>query len=277
MSRSEGTPSSTPAPPAPAPADNIVAKVAIRVPPFWPEQPAIWFAQLESQFANAGINADATKFNTIVGSMDGKMLTQVSDAVLHPPDEAKYDNLKRCIIERFSDSEQRKMTKMLSELELGDKKPSQLYNELKQLGGTNVTEDFLITIWLQRLPIHVRRICASVQGDKKQLPAVADEIMDCGHSQVNSIAVKNSEPNSVADGLEKKIDELTKAISALHQSGNFGQRYRSRSRSAASKCSETQDSQSSGDNVSSLCYYHRRFGSNARKCRSPCNFQNPKN
>lgn len=117
------------------------------------------------------------------------MLTQVSDAVLHPPADAKYENLKRCIIERFSESEQRKMTKMLSELELGDKKPSQLYNELKQLGGSNVTEEFLITIWLQRLPIHVRRICASVQGDKKQLPTVAKEIMDCGHSQVNSIAI----------------------------------------------------------------------------------------
>jgi hypothetical protein len=39
-----------------------INRVGIRVPPFWPEKPAVWFAQLEGQFALPNITQDATKF-----------------------------------------------------------------------------------------------------------------------------------------------------------------------------------------------------------------------
>lgn len=34
------------------------------MPPFWPEEPALWFAQIKSQFAITEITADTTKFFT---------------------------------------------------------------------------------------------------------------------------------------------------------------------------------------------------------------------
>lgn len=46
------------------------------------------------------------------------MLSLASDVVVNSPNAAKYGNLKKVIIEQFSDSDQRKM---LSGIDLGDK------------------------------------------------------------------------------------------------------------------------------------------------------------
>lgn len=105
-------------------------------------------------------------------------------------------------------------------MELGDKKLSQLFNELKQLAGSNVKEEFLLTIWLQRLPIHVRRICASGQGVQKQFSAVADEIMESGNSLVNSISQNNNcnLVNIDKNDCTKIVAEFTSAVQALNNS-----------------------------------------------------------
>jgi hypothetical protein len=40
----------------------VVSRMVVRLPPFWPEQPAMWFAQAEAQFTLAGISTENTKF-----------------------------------------------------------------------------------------------------------------------------------------------------------------------------------------------------------------------
>jgi len=46
--------------------------VGIRIPPFWAENPAVWFAQLEGQFALSNITQDATKFYYVISQLDRK-------------------------------------------------------------------------------------------------------------------------------------------------------------------------------------------------------------
>jgi hypothetical protein len=43
-----------------------ISRVGIRAPPFWPEKPAVWFAQLEGQYVLARITQDATKFYHLI-------------------------------------------------------------------------------------------------------------------------------------------------------------------------------------------------------------------
>ncbi|XP_037822633.1 uncharacterized protein LOC119611204 [Lucilia sericata] len=128
---------------APNTNETSIQRVSVKVPPFWPERPEIWFAQVEAQFDMGNIVRDLSKFNTIVAAKESNVLAQISDAVLQPPDSGKYDNLKKCIIERFSDSEQKKTQKLLSDMELGDRRPSQLINELRDLSKDKVSENYL--------------------------------------------------------------------------------------------------------------------------------------
>lgn len=67
------------------PAAPLIAPINIKVPPFWRANPRIWFCQIEAQFANSRVSSDSTKYNTVVASLEGIILAQVSDIILNPP------------------------------------------------------------------------------------------------------------------------------------------------------------------------------------------------
>jgi hypothetical protein len=49
---------------------DVINRVGVRVPPFWTEKPAVWFAQLEGQFALSVITQDETKFYNVISHLD---------------------------------------------------------------------------------------------------------------------------------------------------------------------------------------------------------------
>ncbi|GBN66101.1 hypothetical protein AVEN_204398-1 [Araneus ventricosus] len=69
-----------------------VSRIAVKMPPFWRENPAIWFSQLESQFITSGIVQDSTKYHTVVASVETEILSQVSDIITSP---LAYEDIAR--------------------------------------------------------------------------------------------------------------------------------------------------------------------------------------
>jgi hypothetical protein len=72
-----------------------------RRPLFWYDNPKEWFAQLEAQFAIMQTTTDKSRFDRLVCAIDGKVLTQVADAVENPPAQGKYEHMKARILEAF--------------------------------------------------------------------------------------------------------------------------------------------------------------------------------
>ncbi|XP_008189245.1 uncharacterized protein LOC103311416 [Acyrthosiphon pisum] len=130
-----------------------VSRVSVKAPPFWKGDPNIWFAQIEAQFALSGITNDTTKYYHVISAVDTEILTQVTDIIQRPPEANKYDTLKARLINIFTDSEEKKLRKLLSEVELGDRKPSTLLNEMQRLGGSALSAELLKSLWLQHLPV----------------------------------------------------------------------------------------------------------------------------
>lgn len=251
-------------------------KVSVKLPPFWPDKPAVWFAQVEAQFQIAGIVQESTKYNYVISQLDHRVAGEVDDIITSPPPKNQYSFLKTELIRRLSISEEQRIRQLLSDVELGDRKPSQFLRHLKSLGGSaSPDQKFLRELWMRRLPQNIQAILTSQSDlDLDKLADLADKIIELSGPS-SSVFCTSSAPMAIApptdllQDLTAKVAELTKQVSALS----------SRSRSV-SRDDSRQSSRSSSPSSSKRCWYHRRFGHNAKKCILPCDWnvsENSKN
>lgn len=249
-----------------------VNRVGLKLPPFWDKHPILWFASIEAQFAVSGITQDTTKYYSVISTLTSDILNYVSDIVLTPPDTDKYQTLKSRLIADFSDSEQRKIKAVLSELVLGDDKPSHLLRKMKQLAGKTLGEDFLKTLWLQRLPTQAQAILSVSEDSLDKLALMADKIHETTSVSVDEVkCTKNSFPEF--SELRAQIAELSKQVERLSRGRERQKRdnenihFSHRQRSKTPRNREPRDQ----------CWYHWKFGDAAKRCKSPCCFKNQGN
>ncbi|GFU54985.1 uncharacterized protein NPIL_505081 [Nephila pilipes] len=89
--------------------NNQITHVAVKPSPFWKHKSALWFVRLETQFDLAKISLNTTNFNYVLSAVDSDILDSVSDLVLKPPENGRYEVLKKRSIEVHSESEASKI------------------------------------------------------------------------------------------------------------------------------------------------------------------------
>lgn len=254
-----------------------VCKIGVRIPPFWPEEPEIWFAQIEGQFAISGITSDATKFHHVVSQLENKYSREVKDLIIKPPATDKYQTLKSELIRRLTASKEKKTMQLLHHEELGDRKPSQFLRHLRGLASPDIPNDFLKTIWMSRLPVGIQQLIASQPASSTldNLATLADQVLDISLSSP-AVAATSSPPTpgSVLNDLVHEVAELRRQMQHLSMQRDRSPRSYSRSgdRRRRNRSSSRTRSQSNY-RMHPLCFYHSRFGSKARDCIKPCDFE----
>lgn len=260
-----------PDPPHPTP---DISAVSIKLLPFWPADPEVWFAQVEAQFSCRRITSLRSRFDYVVSSLTPEFAAEVRDLLLRPPADNPYTALKEQLTKCTALSEQRRLQQLFTGEELGDRKPTQLLRRMQQLLGDRPGLDTssLRELFLQCLPSNVRMVLASSPDitSLDNLAEMADKVMEVAAPSVGSVtkpSAPNTDPTLIAEvgGLHSDVARLEKLVQKLTRSRSLSQDNR------RSPCRSPTPTPPHPDS-DTLCWFHRKFGDQARNCRTPCSW-----
>lgn len=259
---------------SPSPNDEV-ARVSVKIPPFWPEKPEIWFFQVEAQFSICGIVAEETKFNYLVSQLEPKFVESLWD-IISDDSRTKYTAAKERLLNTFRESENKRLQRLLTGLDLGDMKPSQLLQRMRNLATDGISDKVLKTLFLQKMPDSVRNVVCISDDDIEKIATMADRIVEnqpkkelySASSDVPPIPVDAvSELKQQIAILENKLDQLTVTSS---------RKPRSQARNIVRSSNGRSRSRNRYNPSGKYCYYHFRFGEKCypEKCKAPCAWRN---
>ncbi|XP_037950872.1 uncharacterized protein LOC119681682 [Teleopsis dalmanni] len=274
----------------------------VNIPPFLNEDPELWFAQIEGYFHINGVTSDLSRFFTVTTSLDVETLRRVSDLVKKPPEDDKYETLKREIIQQLHSLKRHQLILLLIGMDGSNKRPSELLQMMKVLTASHMLDFELQYYWLRKLPKNIQRILKTCNmDDVNKLAKLADSIIDNipKLQNVDSKTTNTQDDSSVESGLNARITALEESgldarITALEESGldarmtaleeslqqvetrltglNIEIYNRSSSRQRKRQRSSSKEQVVSQPVIQNFCYYHLKFGALANNCIQPCNF-----
>lgn len=217
--------------------------VALKLPTFWAAQPRAWFIQAEAQFQLRGISQDDTKYHHLVASLDQQTAERLLDVLENPPTTDKFARLKERLLGTFGLTRQQRASRLLGMSGLGDRRPSELMDEMLALLGDHRPCMLFEELFRQQLPADIRMALASADfEDPRAVAQLADQLWA-------------SRPQPVAASAQ--LEDRTEVCAA---------------RQAARPCAKSPRPDHRGARDQELCYFHRKFGAKARRCEQPCSF-----
>ena len=157
--------------------ENKVNAVSLKLPTFWIEEPEVWFAQVDAQFAIRNITVTDTKYHYAVAALDQTTARRVLDILRTPPGGDKYQALKDRLLGTYALSEDERAARLLNQPGLGDKRPSALMDEMLALLGDHSPCFLFRRLFLQQLPEDIRgHILQAGLQDPREMAKMADRL-----------------------------------------------------------------------------------------------------
>ncbi|CAG9575298.1 unnamed protein product [Danaus chrysippus] len=244
--------------------ENISAiSVQSRLLPFWREYPRAWFIQFEA-VVDPLKTSDDQKFRYVLQQLQSSDLQHLTDILYQPPAVDKYQAVKTRLLAAYEKSDVKNFQKLISGLELGDQKPSQLLRKMRELSSGMVTDEGLRIEWLNQLPTQVRVVLSvNTEAALDTLAAMADKMLEyTERPNISAVSSSSATTSSTQyEALAKQIENLTLEVAELRRGRAPYRQYRrpfhsrSRSHSRLRKTSKVKPGDATWE-----CKYHFRFG-----------------
>ena len=113
--------------------DRPASSHSVKLPEFWPDNSAAWFALVESRFFMRDIKNEWTRYDQVVSSLSKEILHLVLNLVTSPPEEDPYTTLKEWLQSSHELTNYQRIEQLLTMDPLGTRKPSELLGHMLEL------------------------------------------------------------------------------------------------------------------------------------------------
>nr|XP_053605860.1 uncharacterized protein LOC128672623 [Plodia interpunctella] len=245
-----------------------------KIPDFWTDQPRVWFIRTEAILAPQKMGDD-TKFNIVVSKLTKDAIQQVSDILVDPPTSNKFESLKARLLQIYEESENRKIQKLIGEMELGEQKPSQLLRRMRDLARGKIPDETLRILWQGHLPPAARAVLAVTENvGLESLCDIADKIQET--TRPGNVAMVSQVSSDQCDKIMAEIAKINVRLNQMDTRSRSNQRNRNNNKRSSSR-TRSISRQRTPNSPDWLCFYHHRFKTRAKKCEKPCAWKNPEN
>lgn len=211
-----------------------VSAVSVKLPPFWAEEPEIWFDRVDSIFRLRGITTEQTKFDHVIAVLPLEFMRSARQEISNPHRDKPYEKLREALLEKFA------------------KHPIQHLLDTIQ-SFTSQTD---------LSPSQIEDVCNSVSCNIDTLRE-ALFVLALPHSIKGPILDKLKAGSSLKEARKTAESLLAQqpaqfSVSAVHN--NKG------------KAGYHKGAQGASGNPN-WCYMHNRYGERAYNCRQPCSYK----
>ena len=278
-----------------AAAVNVRSHVA--PPRFFEEDPVIWLVQLDLYFCQAAVDDQLRRFQITATLLPGHLLRDFADILRNPPAVEPYTTLADAIQQRFGKSVEQRLRSLLSDQQLGDRRPSHFLRHLLDLAQAEGSKDSPLVrqIFLNAMPPRVLPFlqCLPSGTELSAIATTADRLLELPQPstsspgymgsamagrlaeapQANTVQAASSDLSVLLQQMIAGITSLTATVTSLVETTSRRERSISRPRGRSSSgYRQPATHHRSQSTESNLCYYHQRFGASAHSCRSPCSW-----
>jgi hypothetical protein len=250
------------------PAATVAA--AVKLPPFWPQAPALWFSQAECQFVVRGVDDQFQRYCLVVSALPHESLRLVADIVEAPPSSQPYTTLKDRLLASHQMTGYQRAERLFAMPPLGARKPSDLMAAMLEIcpRGEEKTELFAC-LFLQRLPRELRILLARADHkDPKALADEADNLWGMHVTPADQLAAV-----SLDHDLDGTVAALRSAGEPNRGRGGRGRRGRGAGYSGQRQPPAESEASKQARLAAGLCIKHWRYGEQANSCIQPCSWQ----
>ncbi|CAK1547946.1 unnamed protein product [Leptosia nina] len=160
------------------------------------------------------------KYQMAISKLGREALQQVSDIVFTPPEANKYNVLKERLLKVYEESPERQFQRLVSEMELGSQKPTQLLRRMKDLArNCQASDETVLRLWMARMPPSVRPVLSACQDQTTDnLATIADKVIEslaCSNEMAEVSSSNNSPQVCAMNEMMANMSKLTMEIAAL--------------------------------------------------------------
>ena len=191
-----------------------MAPPKVKLPPFWPKDPASWFTLAESIFNRHNVVDSRLRFDLVLPALPEEAIEQIR-GVLRTVDhlDRPYVDLKARLLRLLTPKPADMCLKLINGGELSDRRPTQLIETMLALLPPGADENILFkTLYVTKLPREVRShvLAHGMHLDSREMADLADDLW-CGMNECHS----GSKSHHVAAAVHEDGDKLEEAVAVL--------------------------------------------------------------